>query len=242
MCNRYALPDQAAVEREFLPQQSWWQFAAKYNVAAPQYVPTVRIHEGQTEGLMSRWGFIPSWAEGKAGANLRACVEVERIERSKTYRMPWLSGQRCILPMSGFYLWQLTGEQYRQPYFVNLPHRSVFGVAAIWDRSEGEDDDVIESCSIVRVPANELVAGIVGMPARMPAILRRRDYQTWLRGTPVQAKAALQPYHRAWMQAYPVSPRINSLVPDDADLMSPIRTLGAAAEAATPIDRLFRIG
>ena len=106
--------------------------------------------------------------------------------------MPWLSGQRCILPVAGYYAWQRTPSNYRQPYFVRLINREVFGFAAVWDRSVGEDDDVIESCSVVRVPANDLLADIANSDSRMPAILRRRDYDTWLRGTPVQAKAALQ--------------------------------------------------
>jgi putative SOS response-associated peptidase YedK len=81
---------------------------------------------------------------------------------------------------------------------------------------------VIESCSVVRVPANDLLASIANSDGRMPAILRRRDYGTWLRGTPVQAKAALQSYNSAWMQAYAVSPRINSTEPDDAGLIQPV--------------------
>ncbi len=56
----------------------------------------------------------------------------------------------------------------------------------------------------------------------MPAILRRRDYQTWLHGTPVEAKAVLQTYNPAWMEAYAVSPRINSTEPDDAALIRPV--------------------
>ena len=56
MCDRYALPDQAAAEREFLPAQAWWKFTARFNVAAPQYVPAIRIHDGRTEGMMLRWG------------------------------------------------------------------------------------------------------------------------------------------------------------------------------------------
>jgi putative SOS response-associated peptidase YedK len=95
-------------------------------------------------------------------------------------------------------------------------------LAAVWDRSVSEEDDVIESCSVIRVPANDLLADIAGAGARMPAILRRRDYQTWLRGTPVEAKAALQPYNPAWMHAYAVSPRINSTAPDDASLIRPV--------------------
>jgi putative SOS response-associated peptidase YedK len=136
--------------------------------------------------------------------------------------MPWLSGQRCILPVSGFYAWRLTEGNYRQPYFVRLMNRSVFGLAAVWDRSETEDGDVIESCSVIRVAANEMLSGMGAGDARMPAILRRKDYETWLRGTPPQAKAALRPYNSAWMTAHAVSPRINSTVPDDEGLIRPV--------------------
>ena len=222
MCDRYVLPDQVAAEREFLPALAWWKFTAKFNVAAQQYVPAIRVHEGQTEGMMMRWGLIPSWAEGRPTADPTASTDMAHMEDSNVYRMPWLSSQRCILPASGFYAWQLTPANYRQPYFVRLTNRSVFGLAAVWDRSVTEDDDVIESCSIIRVPANALLTDIANSDGRMPAILRRRDYDTWLRGTPVQAKAVLQPYNPAWMQAHPVSPRINSNAVDDAGLIQPI--------------------
>ena len=222
MCERYVLPEQAAAEREFLPAQAWWKFKARFNVAAPQYVPAIRLHDGQSEGTMLRWGLIPSWAEGRATADPTVCAEMDRIESSTIYRMPWLSGQRCILPVSAFYAWQLTRANYRQPYFIRLANRTVFGLAAVWDRSVAEDDDVIESCSVIRVPANDLLADIANSDSRMPAILRRKDYETWLRGTPVEAKAALQPYNPAWMQAFAVSPRVNSTLPDDAGLIRPV--------------------
>lgn len=225
MCERYVLPDQAAAELEFLPGQIWWKFSARFNVAAQQYVPAVRVHDKQTEGMMMRWGLIPSWAEGKPTGAPTLCAEMERVERSNIYRMPWLNSQRCILPAAGFYAWQLTRDNYRQPYFLHLINRTVFGLAAVWDRSVAEGDDVIESCSVIRVPANDLMTGIArglpGLSSGMPAILRRRDYQTWLHGTPVEAKAALRPYDPAWMQAYPVSPRINSTEQDDAGLIQP---------------------
>src|ERR1700678_2058294 len=172
MCDRYVLPDQGAAEREFLPALAWWKFAARFNVAPQQYVPAVRVHAGQTEGMMIRWGLIPSWAEGQPTGDPTASAELDGLEHSIIYRMPWLSGQRCILPVAGFYTWQLTGANYRQPYFVRLTNRSLFGVAAVWDRSVGEDDDVIESCSVIRVPANGLLASMASAQARMPAILR----------------------------------------------------------------------
>jgi putative SOS response-associated peptidase YedK len=218
MCQRYAIPDQATVEREFMPSRIWWSFTPKYNAAAKQYVPAIRWHDGQSEAIMMRWGLIPSSAEGRAGES-PLNIDADAIMGSLIFRKPWLEGQRCILPMSGFYAWQLTDRRYRQPHFIRLLDRSVFGVAAIWDRSVSEDDDVIESCSIICVPPNDLMIQIANTDGHMPAILRRKDYSTWLRGTPVAAKATLHPYNKSGMQAYPVSPRINSTAPDDPGLI-----------------------
>lgn len=225
MFERYALPDLVAAEREFLPAKAWWNFEVKFNVAGQQYVPAIRMHDGQSEGVMMHWGLIPSWAEGQHMADQALWIERDQIERSEIYGAPWLNSQRCILPVAGFYAWQLTLDRYRQPFFVRLIDRLVFGVAAICDRSVTEDDEVIESCSVICVPANELMADIANTQRTMPAILRRRDYTTWLQGTPVEARATLLPFKAGWMQAYPVSPRINSIALDDVELTSPVNKL-----------------
>jgi len=68
----------------------------------------------------------------------------------------------------------------------------------------------------------------------MPAILRRKDYQAWLRGTPVAAKATLHPYIKSGMHAYPASPRINSTAPDDPALIRPVE-IGIVAGNQTAI-------
>jgi putative SOS response-associated peptidase YedK len=219
MCQRIVLPDQITAEREFLPTTAWWKFAPKFNVRPGQYVPSVRLHQGETEGVMLRWGMIPSWVEALPTGTPKACVRSAHLGRSKIYRGAWLGSQRCILPVAGFYTWQLTPEKYRQPFFVRLLNRSVFGLAALWDRWVSDDDDVIESCSIIGVPANELLSDITDGELGMPALLRRRDYRTWLTGTPVEAKQVLTPYSARWMEAYPVSTRINAADIDDPGLI-----------------------
>jgi len=219
MCQRYVLPEQATAEREFLPATAWWKFVPKFNVAPAQYVPAIRLHDEGSEGVMLRWGLIPSWAEEEPAGYPHAYAQSGRLERSEIYRAPWLNGRRCILPVAGFYTWRLTREKYRQPYFVRLIDRPVFGIAAIWDRWVSDEDDVIESCSVIGVPANELMSKISHPKRGMPAILRRKDYQAWLQGSAVEARLALHPYKPDSMQAYPVSPRINSSAVDDAALI-----------------------
>jgi putative SOS response-associated peptidase YedK len=220
MLKRYVLPTQSEAEHEFVPGLCWWNFTRHYNVGHAQYVPGIRVHDGKTEGVMLRWGYVPFGPEGRPQAKPTANVSLTKMERSNLYPQ-WLASQRCILPFAGFYLWQLTPEKIRQPYFIRHVERSIFGVAAIWDRSTTEDDDVIESCAVITVDANALVAQIHG-ERRMPAILRRKDYETWLSGTPVQAKAVLQSYPGEWMQAYPVSPRVNSIQYNDELLVQPV--------------------
>jgi len=219
MCQRYVLPDQIAAEREFVPAVAWWRFEPRYNVGLTHFVPAVRMHADQSEAVMLRWGLIPSWVEGDASTWRAPSVHAQRIDRSKSCRGAWQKGQRCILPMAGFYVWQHTEGRYRQPFFVRLRDRGVFGVAALWDRWVSEDDDVLESCAMVTVPANERLSQLTGPLPGMPAILRRKHYAAWLGGSLEAARAAFVPYRSDWMMTHPVSPRINSTTVDDPALI-----------------------
>src|SRR5262245_43241811 len=162
MCERYVLPAQEAAEREFEPAQRWWNFSSSFNVSFPQYVPAIRAHDGRAEAVMMRWGLVPKLAEGVAPEEEHPAYPSEDLMTTAEIRGPWLNSQRCIMPASGFYAWRLTSLGYRQPYFFGPRDRTVFGFAGVWERSEAGEDDVIESCAIVTVPANPLVCGIVG--------------------------------------------------------------------------------
>lgn len=218
MCERYAVPDQALAERVLGPEYKWWKFPASFNVAPLRYVPAVRLYEGRSEAVMMRWGLIPAWAKGDASAGQWLRLSCGALEGSPLFRGPWLNSRRCILPFAGFYTWRLTPAGYRQPYFVRVKDRPVFAVAALWDRTEDDDGDVIEGCAILTVQASAPVTSVQTATREMPAILRAEDCDAWLRGTPVQARALLRTAPEALLTSHPVSPRINSLACDDAGL------------------------
>jgi putative SOS response-associated peptidase YedK len=223
MCERYVMPQVEEAEREFGVVRRWWQFSPSFNVGPARYVPVIRMHEGAVEGVMLRWGLIPDWAEADAAKACAATASITEIEHASTTRGGWELGRRCIVPMFGFYAWQLTWQGHRQPFFVRLVNRSVFGVAAVWDRSEADGgDDVLESCALITVPPNTLLAELQGSDNEMPAILDRHDYAVWLTGAPAVAKTVLQPLAQQHMIAHPVSPRINSFRYDDEHLIRPI--------------------
>jgi len=173
--------------------------------------------------VMMRWGLIPDWAEGDPAKACTTQTPVAELDRNRAFSGAWWRGQRCILPISGFYGWQLTAHHYLQPYFVRLVNRSVFGVAGIWDRSVNTDeDDVIESCAIVTVPQNALLTDVHNTSRQMPAILHRDEYMPWLSGSTARARSLLRTYPEDRMVAHAVSPRINSLKYDDEQLIRPV--------------------
>jgi len=219
MCERYVVPDQGLAERELAPESTWWRFPASFNVAPSRYVPAVRLHEGRSEAVMMRWGLIPGWAKGDMSAGHWLRLSSADLERSRLFRGPWLNGRRCILPFAGFYTWRLTPAGYRQPYFVRAEGRPVLTVAALWDRTETEDGDVIEGCAILTVPANGMLSSIQTATGEMPAILDPKDCQAWLRGTPASARPLLRTAPDTLLRSHAVSPRINSLSCDDEALV-----------------------
>ena len=219
---RLVIPDQEDVEQEISIGQPWWKFSVRFNVAVTHRVPVVRLHNHETEGVMMRWGFMPQPEEGDEREVGAALVRSDAILASSDYRRAWLYGQRCVVPLAGFYLWHLTPNGVSQPFYVRLVNRGVFGVAALWERTVlDEGEDVVESCALLTVPANSLLAEIDARGGQMPAILRRQDYEDWLRSTASKAQSLLQTYPVERMLTHPVGPRVNYLEFDDDLLIRP---------------------
>lgn len=237
MCDKYVTPEPSDAQSEFGVTQPWWRLSPSFNVYPGRNVPVVRMHAGDTEGVVLRWGLIPDWAEADASKACASAAPAESMEQSNVLRGAWERGQRCILPMAGFYAWQLTPQRYRQPYFIRVDGKRVFGVAALWDRTVAEeDDDVIESCALLTVPANPLMAEVNSPIARMPAIVEPKDYRTWLTAAAPAARTVLRPFPAKHLTAHAISPRINSKKYDDAQLVLPVDAY-ALARQPDPLKR-----
>ena len=226
MCGRYIIREQEAAERYWRVHgmPTWTQ---SFNITPTSLVPVVRRARGggspdaPNESFLLRWGLVPYWAGGAPPKLATFNARVERIESAPTFRGAWSRGQRCILPAAGFYEWQARGKA-KQPYFIKLVDREVFGFAGLWDRSTGTDGVSIESCTIITLPANNLLTEIHNTGHRMPAILREEDHEAWLAGSAEEARATLQPYPDGLMLAYPVSRRVGSPKHNDEALTLPV--------------------
>lgn len=225
MCGRYVTKDQAAIERAFAVVKPWWRFEASYNVAPTQPVPVVRAAGGVREGVMLRWGLVPFFAKGIPPKFSTINARMESVETAPSYRGAWRRGQRCIQVAAGFYEWHVGADGRKQPFFIHLADREIFGFAALWDRSFTADGTVIESCAHITMPGNALLRDIHNAgshPYRMPAILRSEGHDAWLSGTLDEARKVIVQYPSDLMVAYAVSPRVNTPKNDDSSLIEPV--------------------
>lgn len=83
--------------------------------------------------------------------------------------------RRCLIPADGFYEWK-TVHGRKQPYAIRKKHHSLFALAALWERWQG-DEQVVESCAIVTTVANDLIRPL---HERMPVVLPPEHYDRWL--------------------------------------------------------------
>jgi putative SOS response-associated peptidase YedK len=226
MCGRYILAQQAKSEKALEVTRVRWRDAPSYNVAPPREVPVVRVTSAadgsEREGVMMRWGLIPPFLKGESPKYATHNARIETMETSPAFRDAWTKGQRCVVPAEGFYEWQMMIDAPKQPWFIGLANKEVMPFAGLWDRSVKADRTVVESFTIITLPANDFMAKIHNEGRRMPAILRREHVEDWLTGSAEQAKAALIQFPGDELLAYRVSPRVNSPKVDDENLLEAI--------------------
>lgn len=227
MCARYQTPSQAAAERYWQVLEPLWRFEPSWRVLPTNPVPVVVTLDGAVTGRMMRWGLVPHAGETKFPL---INATLEKLETWYAWKQPWERRQRCILVMAGFYEPHLFDGGRKEPFYVHLADRPVFGVAGLWDRRRQADGTDVLSCALITLPANRLMAEIHNEKQRMPAVLREEDHEAWLKGSPLEAKAALAPYPSDTMVAWQVSRRLYAVrSPNDAALIEPIAAVAAPA-------------
>lgn len=195
------------------------KFRPRFNIAPSQSVPIVRVNGDKAELSIVRWGLIPYWSKDKpklAPINARA----ETVATSAMFRHAF-ERRRCLVPADGFYEWQ-GAKPPRQPFFIHKPDDSVFTFAGLWERwRAAEDDQPLDTFTIITTTPNKLMAEIHN---RMPVVLNPGDYGTWLDTTSPADKlrSLLAPYPDGELEAYPVSPHVNSPKNDDPECAEPI--------------------
>ena len=171
---------------------------------------------GPASALIDRWA-----KDIKIGAR---CINAmaETVAIKPAFRDAFARGQRCIVPVDGFYEWKKTGTG-KQPYAIVGADGLPLALAGLWERwRDRAAGDTTQTFTIITTAPNELCAPIHD---RMPVVLPREVWATWLGehgAEPDDLLALLRPYPAELMRAYPVGVRVGNVRNNDAALLDEI--------------------
>jgi putative SOS response-associated peptidase YedK len=234
MCGRFvsaSTPDQIAAYFDAQPPEP--ELKPSYNVAPTMDVyAVVEGADGSRRVEVFRWGLIPVWAKdikiGQKMINARA----ETVATKGAFKGDF-KRHRCIIPMDGFYEWQVRQDRKaKQPYFVHRVDGEPLAVAGLWstwrDRSARPDasphpgvgpDGWLHSCTVVTTSANETMSTIHD---RMPVILPASAWSSWLDPTNDDIDTLgglLVPAPKELLTLHPVSTDVNKVTNDEPGLI-----------------------
>jgi putative SOS response-associated peptidase YedK len=222
MCGRYTLKTPVEQLSEMFQFPEIIPLKPRYNIAPSQAVAVVRRLPEDTDRklAMLRWGLIPAWAKDPAKARQPINAKSETVAELPTFRTAFRK-RRCLIPADGFYEWQQQGGR-KQPVYICMKDREPFAFAGLWERWVGEEDEFIESCTILTTEPNEL---LVPIHNRMPVILDPTQYDLWLDPDVQEVtriKPLLHPYPPDQMKYYPVNLRVNNPRNEDRLCVEPL--------------------
>ena len=220
MCGRFSLHTPESTIREvFNPGNTEpLGLSPRYNIVPSQQIPIIRTTETSREMVLAKWGLIPNWSKESKSKYSTINARIESVAEKPTYRTPF-KHRRCLLPTDGFYEWKVINGN-KVPHHIRMRDDSVFAFAGLWDHWEGEDTS-IESCSIIVMPANEVMGPI---HERLPAIIAPAHYELWL-DSRITDKQEIMRYltsaPSSQLTAYPVSTWVNSPKNNDERCVQP---------------------
>ena len=147
-------------------------------------------------------------------------VRSETIGEKPTFRKAFQQ-RRCLVPATGFYEWQKLGTA-KQPFHIRQSDQPLFAFAGIWDRFQGDGNEMIDSFAILTTSPNEVTGPIHN---RMPVILDPAGCERWLDPAIEEARVLadlFEPIPADRTIAEPVSSHVNNAAHDDERCIQPL--------------------
>lgn len=183
--------------------------APRYNIARLQTCLAVRAHEDGNHLEEALFELVPAgWSKplkDKTFSTFNA--RAETLHETQSFAPLWRAGQRCVVPVSGFYEWPRPARKGQAPYYIAAADGPLLHLAALWSHWRGTDGAPRLTLAIVTTEANGLLAGIPH--PRCPVALDPREIDAWLIGDTETAASLLKSPADTLMQARRVSSFVN---------------------------------
>lgn len=226
MCGRYAIhATKEEIQAVFgVVSDDPGVYQAKFNIAPGSFNPVVLEPRPNIKGIgLLKWGLTPPWAEDPNIGFKMFNARSETLEVKTSFKRPY-QRMRCLIPANGFYEWQQLGKE-KIPYYIRCLDQELFAFAGLYEKWKPADaEKTLYSYTIITTAANDLVRPL---HERMPVILHRKDYQTWL--NPLNSdtetlNGLLRAYPFERMMVYRVGTEVNSTSNEGPKLIIPADT------------------
>jgi putative SOS response-associated peptidase YedK len=215
MCGRFAIISPPDMWRRIFGYIEMPNFPPRYNVAPTQPISVVFADHGLRHFRLMRWGLLPAWVKDPKEFSLLINARLESANEKPSFRGA-MKYRRCLIPADGFYEWKKEGT-CKRPYFIRARDGRPLAFAGLWETWTDKDGGEIDTAAIVTCDANRALAPV---HHRMPVVVPPEHFDAWLDCDGVnarQAAALMGPAPDDLMEAYEISPRVNSVKNDSEE-------------------------
>ena len=196
-----------------------------YNVAPSRLVAGFPIKYSEvTPPIAMRWGMVPQWANAFESRYATFNARTESVAEKPTFRNAWKNQQRCIIPMAGYYEWQMIGRQTdelkgakptKQPLYITDPEQGCLVTAGLYEHW-GDDGQI--SCTILTKPASPELNAV---HPRMPILLDHLTVDRWMSDSNQQLDEWLSDESDVNVVYWPVARAVGNVKNDSSKLIEP---------------------
>jgi putative SOS response-associated peptidase YedK len=206
VCTKYLSPDDAAIERywQIRPGNTWLGAEMFPRAQGPFLRRIAADNAPSRECVVGQWGLIPSFAKESKLPYSTFNARFEELTDKASYRIPWLRGQRCIIPAVSFD--EPNWETGRNVWWrFTRKDGTPWGLAGLWntwvDRATGE---VHESYTMLTINADahplmrrmhkpDPKYGPDDQDKRSVVAIETADVDRWLHGNPDEVRELVAP-------------------------------------------------
>lgn len=156
MCGRFTLTVESIVVAErFEASLKDIQWQPRYNSAPSQPSLIIIIENTHRQVVTMTWGLIPYWSKEKKSGYQMINARIETVKSKPRFRRLFQT-RRCLVPADGLFEWRKT-KAGKIPYRITLKNGKLFAFAGLWDVWQGENEEKINSFTILTSDSNSIV-------------------------------------------------------------------------------------
>lgn len=210
MCGRFTLTVESIVIEERFGVYPH-EYQPRFNIAPTQKCLVVLQNNSSRLARQMVWGLSLN--------NIPVInAKMETLQQKPMFRDNF-KRQRCLVPADGFFEWK-KATSGKIPYRITLRTGEPFAFAALWDVRNGANKEIIESFTIVTMPANAIASQIHD---RMPLILTKDHEDVWIDTSKQKLpESVFQTYPSDNFHMYQVSSLVNSWKNDIPECILPV--------------------